>query len=1365
MAGPLNVAMSLSLVDTASGQVKAFIGTLEALEVRINAISRKLAAMGGAGGSGGGGGGAGGAGGGGGSGRIPADMWAVRLERAEKIAAGMNQRFDQMRGKVQAVAEAMDARLTQSIGRAASAASTLDARLTQAAGKRAAAAEREDARLTQQAGRRMAAAEQMDASRERAAIRARQRDQDLVQRAGRTQSIALTDDELRTLRQGRTQSSAIAEDERRAASQAAAERRLARLQMMAQAEDRARQKLWDAGAITAWSASSVSEIGKVEKKLGGLGDTIKGLIGLWATFKMEKMVMGTITQAASYESIRHRLNVRNIGDYDEKAMIETASEVSRNVPQFSRAQALELGIDMMQVTGSAKHAAEALSEFAKASYAMKAATPEGHNFNMREMLNVAKILEQRGATLDPERMKAELNVWVQAYAQSQGRVTPGTALSNISYERAGLGQTMSIEFVPYFTAMIEQMRAAGGNTGNVGTMLTTLQRAIVSGIGDKASLAERVRLGLVDNAGIKWTKSNNVGPGSDTRGVGRDVFLDNPWKYVMGFVVPALQRAKINVEKAMSGDKGELIKVVEELTRMFKDRLAAQALTMMIGRAHLIEKDADQQRKTMPYDEQYLKASVLAKGNWDAFTAQAENLAIVLGTTVLPVITRVTKALTDMISGAVTFFENNKVVATITEWALAFATAGVAVLTFGKLFGGLSATIGPALAGALGKIAVLLRGGLVVLLFGIFAEILANWEVGGVKLITWIIGLGDVMVTNFKIMWEKIKQAFVDGWNFITRQDGTASKMATDQAIRAMDTELRKRLSMNNLLLSENGMWVTGGGEEKKPGPRKPMGEGQHWVAPEMSEDMKKFFDSLGPGEDGLHGRNVGVRGAGGRAGGGRGRRAAALDDEFRGFEDRLRKEQDAFNELKAMQGSFQTWSIEETLAYWTKIRDMGGLSNDDRMRVDKKYYAAKLAVEKRDFDAYIAMLEASKTALQNNVAYKIMLSKEAHAAIAEKYGENSPEAQRSYREIAQDQKELATQNSRVAEIEGEIGVAKFRHNVAMRKLESDQDLALRKISNEQRLQIDRDFLEAEWQQAHAAQQRLMDDEQNQVKYGELKKQLLAIDQDYETKKTQLIHREELERKKDSIAAANSIQGAFSGFFNDLAMGKGWKNSVKALGDSIRSSLTKIASDRVADMIMGPGTKGGGILSKFTDMIFGGKNLLGIGKSADPSVALTGSATQLSTAAMALQNAASAISAASGFGGGGGGMFGGGGGGLFSNIGSIFSPGGSLSSSFGAASPFGVASSGVSLSTANLLSSFAVPLASGTDYVPRDMLALIHEGERVVPKAYNTQGAFAGSASIVNNFTISGPMDTRSQSQIAAAAAEGYYKGMQRIRR
>ena len=85
------------------------------------------------------------------------------------------------------------------------------------------------------------------------------------------------------------------------------------------------------------------------------------------------------------------------------------------------------------------------------------------------------------------------------------------------------------------------------------------------------------------------------------------------------------------------------------------------------------------------------------------------------------------------------------------------------------------------------------------------------------------------------------------------------------------------------------------------------------------------------------------------------------------------------------------------------------------------------------------------------------------------------------------------------------------------------------------------------------------------------------------------------------------------------------------------------------------------------------------------------------------------------------------------------------------------ASGGLASLFSGMLSSFDV----GTPYVPRDMVAKIHQGERIVTAADNASGNY-GSMNVNNHFNISGPVDRRTQTQIAAAAGLAVQMAMRR---
>lgn len=70
---------------------------------------------------------------------------------------------------------------------------------------------------------------------------------------------------------------------------------------------------------------------------------------------------------------------------------------------------------------------------------------------------------------------------------------------------------------------------------------------------------------------------------------------------------------------------------------------------------------------------------------------------------------------------------------------------------------------------------------------------------------------------------------------------------------------------------------------------------------------------------------------------------------------------------------------------------------------------------------------------------------------------------------------------------------------------------------------------------------------------------------------------------------------------------------------------------------------------------------------------------------------------------------------------------------------------------ASSIFSGAPKFATGTDFVPRDMLAVVHKGEAIIPAQRNLGGG-GQTVNVSNSFALSGPVDRRTQQQIAQLA-------------
>ncbi len=1092
-----------------------------------------------------------------------------------------------------------------------------------------------------------------------------------------------------------------------------------------------------------------------------LMQTLKGVAQLWGALEIKKGVVETAKEGVAYEVTQTRLKNMKVTPTEEREMIEKANQVAKEVPQFNRNETLEMGIDLRNATGSVEHALFMLKPFAEAAYNMKMATPEGKVFDMNSMLLIAKALEQRNATQDPVKMQAELDMFGKIYAATQGRVDANQILGNLQYAKGGLGQTLSLEFMPYFAAMIEQIKSQGGQGGAIGTMLTTLQSNMM-GRGSIDALNARADAGLI--APPTRTRAGNVNRSqSNTEMIGMDMFQKNPWEWVQQYLKPAMIRAGIDLTNDTA--------VNRFLNKLFPDRQAAQPLSMMVTRGVLLDKDAQIVNQAGTHAEQRLNNIKTAQANVDAFRKQAEDLAIVMGTTLLPTIVAVTKWFTDLFQTMAHFFESHPVAAEVTLWAAAFFSLALAVSGMSAMFGLAVGPITAMLGAARGVLAIpgwLATIGAEVALFmsfilraisvlgGLWLAWEAGFKIGGWirgwmiewdsefvagldRLFTSLLMWGDRWVAGIQNIWTRGKVFF-----------GMMSQDAGDAEIAANNAALAGRIRAN----ADYGLG-TG------PTPNSRRKTGVVWSEEDMNYGNEGRFRNaaLNNADYGNESRRRTAASLYPRSpkpaavtGGGRGSRynedADIANQEYKTIESELKSQLASADSLyKQGLSAVEDYYINRQAALEAAVEK-------EQVALSAEYAAFKAKNDRAGMNRVGTQFARTEDRLvegtaQNEAGRVQALKKLDDDALKIKRELMKSEGERWKAELTRIQTET-TEKTKVLVLNGKI-------------TQEEADAYLVRVKNaldlteieKQRLNLKADY---------STKQIALD---AQAKNGmlserEFEEQKLALMKEQAAQEMQmlLIAREKAANNPDELRKINtkiaetdavlgqlpaeqieiikSLRSGLGDIFKDITSGSmsAWA-AVRKFGQGVLDTFTSIISKRLGDELF--------------NMLFG--PLLG-GTGAGASGGTNGGF-------------------AGGFGGGAGGGAGGGLlGGLIKMIPGAYSGagrgglGGELGSIWGGVSGSGWYSSMMASNTmagtggmtwADAFASGITPMATGTDYVPQDMLALVHEGEKITPKQYNTQQN-AGPAkhyNITNNFAIPPTIDHRSQYQIVKAASQG----------
>lgn len=408
-------------------------------------------------------------------------------------------------------------------------------------------------------------------------------------------------------------------------------------------------------------------------------------------------------------------------------------------------------------------------------------------------------------------------------------------------------------------------------------------------------------------------------------------------------------------------------------------------------------------------------------------------------------------------------------------------------------------------------------------------------------------------------------------------------------------------------------------------------------------------------------------------------------------LEAQLAEKRSMFEREGAAQGQFEKFSLESERDYWAKYVNDGRLNTEERLKLRIKVADLETKIAQRQFATTIASLHADEAAYKSNLEAKLALQQQAQSLMERAYPNGGPEVEAERRKTEALMREIKDRNTKIAE-----ETLKANADLRLKQLDAEKSILdarfqLREVSRMQQINGEKQLEDQMFDVRRDALNRELEMESKKsdidlARVASLMNQRELMEQDHQNRILEIDKQASIEASKYVVQGQNDVQSAMSSMLEGI--GKNIKNlgdAIKSFTTSVGAALQRLAAQRVAEAVLGPGTAGG-------DLVGGILKTIGLG----------------------------------GIGGGG-------------------KPAGNASS-LGLGEPGDL---GISLP------SFDV----GTPYVPQDMIAQIHKGERILTAAENRGGA---GMSVTQNFYLNTPANARTQSQVAAEAARGLQRAIQR---
>lgn len=291
-------------------------------------------------------------------------------------------------------------------------------------------------------------------------------------------------------------------------------------------------------------------------------------------------------------------------------------------------------------------------------------------------------------------------------------------------------------------------------------------------------------------------------------------------------------------------------------------------------------------------------------------------------------------------------------------------------------------------------------------------------------------------------------------------------------------------------------------------------------------------------------------------------------------YEVELERMKLAHEKMNKENGTFYEFSRQREAEFWESKLKGAGLTEEQRLQVEKKALSKRLEINKAEFEANLADFKAQMDAYRSNMDAKIEIATRAMEVIKQKYGEESKEAKLAAAQIVQLERTKREQLKQVADEQraqsesAQLFAIDQRARLAQIEVDMGITTAAQAIENERKFEEERIAIKRA-----ALGERLLlaqlDPDKNIVEIEKINGAIQQLEQDHQAKMTEIKAKGTMEQNKYSKQFFDGMESGMTGVLQSFMKGTmTLTNLVRGMAGAILDAFTNMLAKYVVQQIM-----------------------------------------------------------------------------------------------------------------------------------------------------------------------------------------------------